>query len=486
MARENVELIKEQLRAKTRELNKLTSKQSKKEEKYQHLIEVSKQKIDDMKKELDDKEQQIKKNEGMGGGGHSFSSSVSVSDITADGDEAPTVVEKEVIVQDPKLVKALNKLRKKNGQLEQEVESHQSEKAKLEKQRTLLTKEIKRVRKQPDMIKQLKQKAKEIEEKARLNQDKYIKVIDEKEELIKSYESVLFEAAGENAKSKLPSEIIRELKDELQELRHDKERLENELFETKKQFDRKLSEKIKILEDEWGEKLKKLRKEKAKLSGEIFDEPTDSRMVTYADMVTLLLTFFILYYSIASVNMQKFKEAIIGEENASIGLLELLDSAEIKESIQNLTGMKSNDILNEINEAVEETELNVDTSSSKIVVTVPGSTLFATGGADLTKAALPVLDEVIRITKKHPNYKIHIQGHTDDEPISTERFPTNWELSAARATAVLRYFIDKGSDPKKLTATGYADTFPLATNDSELGRAKNRRVEFVLEKEKKG
>ena len=167
-----------------------------------------------------------------------------------------------------------------------------------------------------------------------------------------------------------------------------------------------------------------------------------------------------------------------------IGLLELLDSAEVKKSILNLTGMKSNDILNYITEVAEETELDVDTSEAKVVVRVPGASLFKPGEADLQLSARPVLDEVIRVVNKYPDYKIHIQGHTDDEPISTERFPTNWELSAARATAVLRYFYDKGAEPERMTATGYADTFPLATNDTAPGRAKNRRVEFVLEKEK--
>ncbi|MZG54328.1 MAG: OmpA family protein [Nitrospinae bacterium] len=69
-------------------------------------------------------------------------------------------------------------------------------------------------------------------------------------------------------------------------------------------------------------------------------------------------------------------------------------------------------------------------------------------------AARPVLDEVIQVVNKYPNYKIHIQGHTDDEPISTEMLATNWELSAARATAVLRYFIDKGAEPERMTAAG--------------------------------
>ncbi|KMP11741.1 hypothetical protein UR09_02700 [Candidatus Nitromaritima sp. SCGC AAA799-A02] len=207
-------------------------------------------------------------------------------------------------------------------------------------------------------------------------------------------------------------------------------------------------------------------------------------MVTYADMVTLMLTFFILYYSISSVNMQKFKEAILGEESASIGLLELLDSAEIQQNIQELTGMKSNDILSDITEVAEDQPIDVDTSKSKVVVRVPGNSLFPPGKANLQREGLEMLNEVIRVTKKYPNYLIHIQGHTDDQPIHSEMFPTNWELSAARATAVLRYFIDKNIEPEKLTATGYADTFPIATNNTELGRSKNRRVEFVLEKEK--
>ena len=88
--------------------------------------------------------------------------------------------------------------------------------------------------------------------------------------------------------------------------------------------------------------------------------------------------------------------------------------------------------------------------------------------------------------KKYPKYKIQIKGHTDDVPIDSDKFPTNWELSAARATAVLRYFLDKNVSALRLTASGYADTFPLADNSSELGRKMNRRVEIVLEKEKQG
>jgi chemotaxis protein MotB len=184
--------------------------------------------------------------------------------------------------------------------------------------------------------------------------------------------------------------------------------------------------------------------------------------------------------------MQKFKEAILGDESASIGMLEMLDSIEIKENIESLTPTKSKDILTEIKDVAEEKSETIDvaTDQSKIIVRVPGNSLFESADAFLVKDARETLDEIVQIIKTYPQYKTHIQGHTDDIPISTERFPTNWELSAARATAVLRYFIDKGIDPLKVTATGYADLFPLFTNETEIGRSKNRRVEFVLEKEK--
>jgi chemotaxis protein MotB len=189
-------------------------------------------------------------------------------------------------------------------------------------------------------------------------------------------------------------------------------------------------------------------------------------------------------YAIASKNVSTFKSAIIGAEAKSIGVLEALNAVEIQETLRNLQTTKSPDIISEISELAEDMNLDIEVSNAKIIVRVPGASLFKPGQSDLQLSARSVLDEVVTVINKYPDYKIHIQGHTDDESISTEKFPTNWELSAGRATAVLRYLYDKGAEPERMTATGYADTFPLARNDTVPGRAKNRRVEFVLEKEK--
>ncbi len=198
-------------------------------------------------------------------------------------------------------------------------------------------------------------------------------------------------------------------------------------------------------------------------------------MATLADMVTLLMVFFVLFYSVEKDNTEKFKSAIdmMVEEDGPDGLAKIMKVVDSTKIMQNLKEMKE-----AAQAAKEET-----TVEEKIVLRVPGLNLFKPGQAKLVPAARPVLDEIVKIIKtKGKNHKIFIQGHTDDVPIHTKKFESNWELSAVRATAVLRYFFDKGIDPEKLTATGYADTFPYVPNNTKEGRAKNRRIEFILEK----
>jgi chemotaxis protein MotB len=525
--RDSVEMVKEQLRMQAKELKRRDAEKAKHDAKIKHVLKLSQEKIEVLKTTVQEKEEEIQ-NKQFSATKVAFDSNRESKEESAEEsldrgkdqdlikdlkkqleqsgrdrdklakdlkkaskvNDAPTVVEtKEVVkeVKDPKLIKALKKLKLRNQGLEDRLEQQNSSQNKNDKEKELLAQEVQRLRKQPDSVGEIKKKIKQQEKKHGESIKSFEKMIQEKTELIDSYEKVMYETQSESGSTKLPSEIIKGLKEDIEKIDKEKDRLEQDLLREKKEFDNKLSNELQKIEEEWQEKLKKVHSNNnsdGSMDQGMQDEGAPLWMITYADMVTLLLTFFILYYSIASMNMQKFKEAIIGEEQASIGLLELLDSAEIKESIQNLTGLKSNDILQDIQEVAEETELDVETSDAKVVVRVPGASLFKPGQADLQLSARPVLDEVIRVVNKYPDYKIHIQGHTDDESISTERFPTNWELSAARATAVLRYFFDKGAEPERMTATGYADTFPLATNDTVPGRAKNRRVEFVLEKEK--
>jgi chemotaxis protein MotB len=105
--------------------------------------------------------------------------------------------------------------------------------------------------------------------------------------------------------------------------------------------------------------------------------------------------------------------------------------------------------------------------------------LFASGEAELSPKALPILKKVSEIVRRMPNV-IHVEGHTDTVPISTVKFPSNWELSSARATSVVREFVNEEIAPSRLSAVGYGEFHPIADNSSEAGRFQNRRVVVVL------
>jgi chemotaxis protein MotB len=246
------------------------------------------------------------------------------------------------------------------------------------------------------------------------------------------------------------------------------------------------------------------------------DESTGGWLVTYGDLMTLLLTFFILLFSISSMNLEKFRQALaaiqvsLGEKRPPVQLLHIMDAPpesvvviqedesprfvtqkpQQKITMENLVGLKSRDIYRDVQRFIHKQEVGnhvmVSIDGSKIIIRVTGKVLFESGIAILNPEATPILNDITKIIAQYPEYRLRIEGHSDDIPISTPQFPSNWELSAVRATTVLRYLINKGLDPHRLTATGYGSLFPLAPNTSEANRARNRRVEFVLEKEEQG
>jgi chemotaxis protein MotB len=128
--------------------------------------------------------------------------------------------------------------------------------------------------------------------------------------------------------------------------------------------------------------------------------------------------------------------------------------------------------------------LVVTQHQDRLVLTMLGQVLFESGEAQLTPLGLDIMKQVGEVLASLPNKNIQVEGHTDNNPIYgrlQQQYPTNWELSTARATTVLRFLIEQtGMNPKDFSATGYADTRPVVPNDSEEGQAQNRRVEIVL------
>ncbi len=229
----------------------------------------------------------------------------------------------------------------------------------------------------------------------------------------------------------------------------------------------------------------------------IEDDDEVTWIVTYADLMTLLLVFFILMYAISSLNLLKFRNVIasiqfsLGAKKPGIGLSELVKPEQLdkKVSLEDLSGLKSreNELLGDIDDLIKEKRLGqhiiAQISEGKIYIQIRGKVLFESGAAQLNEDAKPILDKIIGIIQDYEEFNVNIKGHTDNTPISTVQFASNWELSAIRATTVLKYLIDGEVNPMRLTATGYGDILPLVDNDSVENRAINRRVEFVLERE---
>ena len=232
-------------------------------------------------------------------------------------------------------------------------------------------------------------------------------------------------------------------------------------------------------------------------SGFITYDDDATWLVTYADLMTLLLVFFVLLYSLADFHKTEYENKLADVKKAALqhpefqGLMEFLDKPDFldqKIRIDQLTGLRPRDtaLYNAVRHFIRTepgTEhLSLDAKNGKLILTVSGETLFDSGSARLNPEALPVMNQMIELFQDYPEYSINIKGHTDDIPIDTQAFPSNWELSAIRATTVLKHLIARGVDPERLTATGYGDVIPLVPNTSDDNRAINRRVEFVLEK----
>ena len=148
-------------------------------------------------------------------------------------------------------------------------------------------------------------------------------------------------------------------------------------------------------------------------------------------------------------------------------------------SIEGDIGQVANTFKQQIGE-----DLHVQQQKDRLVLTVLGKVLFESGKAQLTLLGLKVMNQIAEVLSKFPNKYIHVEGHTDTRPIFgklQEKYPTNWELSTARATTVVRFLIEKTKlPPEHFVAAGYADTHPVKTNETEVGRSRNRRVEIVL------
>jgi chemotaxis protein MotB len=210
-------------------------------------------------------------------------------------------------------------------------------------------------------------------------------------------------------------------------------------------------------------------------------------LLTYADLITLLLAFFIVMYSMSRIDAKKFgrmAEALNGILKGGDDLITMSDDDSYAKGhgllkLGNLK-MLQKIIQEKFKHLGRDNDVQTEITERGLVIHIVESALFDEGSAILKSKAMEVLDLVYEDIRDKPNH-IRIEGHTDDRPIRTPQFPSNWELSAARATEVVRYYIDNYSfPPDKISALGYGEFRPVQPNNSIENRARNRRVDIVI------
>lgn len=230
------------------------------------------------------------------------------------------------------------------------------------------------------------------------------------------------------------------------------------------------------------------------------DEPTGNEwMGTYSDMVTLLMTLFVLLYSMSSVDAEKVKaiatafSVLNGKAADSILQYDKYEGSQpivggeskVENTIEQSENIDNRTMYEAVSDFIKENQLDstIDISQNEkgVVLQLKDNILFESGQADLKSESSQVLDKINTLISTMPNGVV-IEGHTDNVPISNSKFKDNWDLSSIRATNVLRYFTEvKHQDPSKFRAAGYGEYKPLKENTSDENRAQNRRVNILIE-----
>lgn len=218
---------------------------------------------------------------------------------------------------------------------------------------------------------------------------------------------------------------------------------------------------------------------------------TSSWMDTYADTITLLLTFFILLYTFSVVDNEKLQtiaEALRGQVEGTPMTKEHVE--DLPEDFVPGIGVKNpyDKLVEKVTDVIEENGLSdvvkIREEDAGVILQLGDSILFDTGQAVLKKESYGVLNVISTIIPQIDN-EIMVQGHTDNRPISSALYPSNWELSTARALAVVKYFInEKGLSANRFSATGYGENRPLVENTSVENMGINRRVDILIVQQK--
>ena len=223
----------------------------------------------------------------------------------------------------------------------------------------------------------------------------------------------------------------------------------------------------------------------------------DRWLVSYADLMTLLFAFFTVMYGISTVDADKLApaansiqsafatnnvvEPLASEKGNAVEASSPVAAAEpiVPSSASNLSDVRQR-LAMELADAIGSGRLEIVDDPRGLVLSLPVEATFGVGSADVQSDALSLISRLAATVRPLGN-ALRIEGHTDDVPIHTEKYGSNWELSTARASAVVAFLVNKANiEPARLSAAGYGEFHPRVANDSPVNRARNRRVDIVV------
>ncbi len=227
-------------------------------------------------------------------------------------------------------------------------------------------------------------------------------------------------------------------------------------------------------------------------------ENLDRWLLTYSDMITLLMLFFIILYAMSSLNISKYKAMATafssvfsgGDfgllfDKSNIGTAE--QSNDVPQQPAQTTRLKNQSLVfttavSRLNELIHQNKVRVVSNEEGVTISLPSDLDFPPGSAQISESYIPVLQKVADYLRGLPN-SIRVEGHTDDTPTDGVKYPTNWDLAGARAINVLTVLEAYGVASERLSATSFGQTRPLVSNLTPEGRAYNRRVDIVVVQE---
>jgi len=484
---ESLQLVKEQLKIKSIELRKVEENNSTVNKKIKSLItenqeEVKKLKFSIVKKDTDiqQKEKEIR------------SSSERLK-------EAQELAKNQAPAAgiDPKVVEKIKELKIHTEKLKKKLEGEQNFNKKFEKEKSVLLKEVKRLKKEEgktdELYKRLDQYKKELanaESSTNEIDESLQKSIEEKDALIKKLKVAIKKdmkatdvpekiKKDERFEGMKPVEIIVVLDEDIVKMEKERRKAKKR-FEMIKDTNEELESKINLLSEEKaaGGATGERQEEARSAAVQEFGGGLEAFLLTYADMITLLLVIFVMMYTASNIDEEKFAEAMSSFQEKIVKI----ESVNVRLSQDELK------MLEKLRELVKD---NIDPNAliagdtRTILFQIPSSDLFEPGGATLAEGAGNLILETIEEEMRDGVKQVIIDGHTDNVPTKTAVYPSNWELSAARASSVARFIIKKMRfNAKFLVVSGYGEHRPMKPNTTDDNRASNRRVEIKVVKDK--